>query len=405
LSQTNNFFDKHSGSPLYKEFTLKNSLLPSELVGLTANDLVRKHLSVTAVIYYVFLATILTILVLLPLITLDVSVKSSGFIRPISETSTIRSLVNGTVDQLYIKENQKVSKGDLLYVIKSAAMDEKVKYLEVRIQELKLFNHDLQNLLQQDIRPTQLQTPYYKQSLLNHAQKIAEAKTIFLKAESNYNRNKKLYDSNVISEAEFEVSLFDFTKAKHNLSQVNEIQKTQWQIELRTLERDLNDYQNQLTQLNKDKEMLLITSPVSGTVQSIVGLYPGSAIFSDQDLAQISPDTSLIVEAYVSPNDIGMLKPKMAVRFHIDAFNYHQWGLVTGEVIDISNDVQIINEKPFFKVKCSLEKDHLSLKNGYKGYLKKGMTLQAGFIITERTLWQLLYDNIDDWINPNAYRS
>lgn len=44
-------------------------------------------------------------------------------------------------------------------------------------------------------------------------------------------------------------------------------------------------------------------------------------------------------------------------------------------------------------------------KNGYKGYLKKGMTLQARFIITERTLWQLLYDKVDDWINPATYHT
>jgi len=28
------------------------------------------------------------------------------------------------------------------------------------------------------------------------------------------------------------------------------------------------------------------------------------------------------------------------------------------------------------------------------------MSLQARFIVTERTLWQLIYDNVDDWLNP-----
>jgi len=32
---------------------------------------------------------------------------------------------------------------------------------------------------------------------------------------------------------------------------------------------------------------------------------------------------------------------------------------------------------------------------------KKGMTLQARFIVTKRSLWQLLYDKVDDWANPN----
>ena len=93
----------------------------------------------------------------------------------------------------------------------------------------------------------------------------------------------------------------------------------------------------------------------------------------------------------------------MPVRFQVDAFNYNQWGLATGNVTEISSDIYFVNEKPVFKVTCQLREDYLQLKNGYKGYLKKGMTLQARFVVAERTLWQLLYDKVDDWINPNTY--
>jgi HlyD family secretion protein len=42
----------------------------------------------------------------------------------------------------------------------------------------------------------------------------------------------------------------------------------------------------------------------------------------------------------------------------------------------------------------------LKLKNGYKREIGKGMTLNARFEITERTLYELLYDKMDDWLNP-----
>ena len=35
-------------------------------------------------------------------------------------------------------------------------------------------------------------------------------------------------------------------------------------------------------------------------------------------------------------------------------------------------------------------------------HIKKGMTLQARFYVTRRTLFQLLYDKADDWLNPNV---
>ncbi|MNY20331.1 hypothetical protein D3C86_1538050 [compost metagenome] len=71
-------------------------------------------------------------------------------------------------------------------------------------------------------------------------------------------------------------------------------------------------------------------------------------------------------------------------------------------MLDISDDIIIIsNSQPVFKVRCELKKNHLVLKNGYKGYLKKGMSFTARFTVTERSLYQLLYDKVDDWVNPN----
>jgi HlyD family secretion protein len=109
----------------------------------------------------------------------------------------------------------------------------------------------------------------------------------------------------------------------------------------------------------------------------------------------------MLVIAYVQPNDIGFIKKDMNVRLQVDAFNYNQWGMAMGRVIAVPQDIKIIDNKPVFEVRCSLNKDFLQLKSGYKGYLKKGMTLQARFIVTERSLWQLLYDKVDDWVNPN----
>ena len=144
----------------------------------------------------------------------------------------------------------------------------------------------------------------------------------------------------------------------------------------------------------------VVISPLTGSVQGLTGIYPGSVVFANQDLAQISPESALLVEAYVSPANIGLLRNGMKVRILVDAFNYNQWGFGEGTVIDISNDIHIINNRPAFEVRCSLDKNYLKLKNGHKGELRKGMSLQARFVVTERTLWQLLYDKVDDWVNP-----
>lgn len=60
----------------------------------------------------------------------------------------------------------------------------------------------------------------------------------------------------------------------------------------------------------------------------------------------------------------------------------------------------MIDQKPVFKIRCKIKEEFLQLKNGVKGKIKKGMTVNARFLLAERTLYDLLYDNVNDWLNP-----
>lgn len=355
------------------------------------------------IIYVLFVFPLLVIGCCLPLFTISISVKSPALIRPTSEISVIRSLINGRIRQSFITENKSVVKGETLYVIESEVLAERQKLLTSKIEDIKLFVSDFRNLLNKDPNPKLINSPMLRQSFFSFQQRVQESTTRYNKVLNDYNRNLKLHNEAVIADSEFENFTFELDKAKNDLELVRQNQLSQWQTELRTLERELLDLEGQLSQLQKENENLTIKAPVSGNIQNMAGIYAGSMVFANQDLAQISPDTSLIVESYVNPNDIGLLRKNMPVRFQVDAFNYNQWGLATGKVFEISNDVHIVNQRPVFKVKCLLDKEYLQLKNGYKGNLKKGMTLQARFMVTERTLWQLLYDKVDDWINPNTF--
>jgi HlyD family secretion protein len=115
---------------------------------------------------------------------------------------------------------------------------------------------------------------------------------------------------------------------------------------------------------------------------------------------QVSPGGPLMGECYVLSKDIGLLKTGQAVRLQIDAFNYNYFGVLTGKIYSIDNDFTLLDKTPVFKVRCKLDDRILKLSNGYSGELKKGMGFQARFIICKRSLWQLLYDGMDDWLNP-----
>ena len=130
----------------------------------------------------------------------------------------------------------------------------------------------------------------------------------------------------------------------------------------------------------------------------------GGSIYPNQEICTISPTSDLIVETYVSTSDIGLIKQNQDVKFRVDAFNFNQWGMLKGKVSEIANDINISDKgTPSFKIRCTL----LSRKLNYQGKtvkVKKGMTVNANFLLTQRTLTQLFYDNITDWFDPNEIK-
>ncbi len=126
----------------------------------------------------------------------------------------------------------------------------------------------------------------------------------------------------------------------------------------------------------------------------------GSYVQQGEQLAVLSADSNLIPGCDATPGDIGLITKDMKVRFQVDAFNYNEWGMIEGVVLDVADDFVLIQNQPMFKIRCKLNTTELQLKNGYKGKLKKGMSVRGVFVVARRSLLQLLYDNLDDWLNP-----
>ena len=129
-------------------------------------------------------------------------------------------------------------------------------------------------------------------------------------------------------------------------------------------------------------------------------MQAGSFLVASQPIAHISPTDNLLVESTVSPNDIGLIKLNKKVKFQLDAFNYNQWGLLTGSVTAIDKNITIQENQAYFKVRCALDAKELKLKSGYKTQVSKGMTLTTRYTITNRSLFDLLFDKVEDWLNP-----
>lgn len=377
-------------------------LFPKEILNQTSHNLSFRHTVKSQILYSTTLCFVAVIFATLPFIKADVSVQSSGIIRTTAEKQILKAPISGIISELSIKENNPVRKGELLIAVEAKSIEKNIELNEHRQQLVSNYIEDLNTLKSGIVNGVELSliTPLYQSEWASFEQEKTDLELSIHNKELEYDRKKHLFEKAVISESELQQITFELETEKKRIELLLKSKLNSWQQELDSFEQELLELKNEFSQLIEEKERHYLYAPINGVIQNVVGLSEGSLIYTNEHIAEISTNTSLIAELYVSTRDIGLLKKGMPARFQVDAFDYNQWGSLEGKISEISNDVVVIQKQPVFLVRCILESDYLMLSNGYKGNLKKGMTLQGRFIVTERSLFQLLYDNIDDWLNP-----
>jgi len=380
-------------------------LLPSEFIENSIETYTYNHSTTSQKIYWVVLLVITLALISLPFIYVDISIQGNGIIRPIAEKTEIKAPVTELVDSVYAYEGKKLRKGDIILSFRTSNSEYKILYQRHRIDDYKTHLADLK-FLAKGKQPPIFHSPARQQEYNYYIKREKELETSLDKAEKDLKRNKLLFTKKVISEEDYDKSFYQYEIQKNELASLKENQLSVWQT-------DLNNYQNLESEMNasfkqelKNKELYVIKSPVNGTLDQFSGIYKNSSVQAGQSLAVVSPDSTLYFEVYVNPRNIGYLSVGMPVNFQIESFDYNEWGTVAGNITEISSDFLTDNQNKdlFYKVKCSMKKNYLQLKNGEKGKLKKGMTVNAHFMINKRSLFSLLYQKIDECINPAQFK-
>lgn len=380
-----------------------SSLLPNEWIENSIEVYNYQHTTKSQIIYWVVLAAVTVALVSLPFIYVDISVRGSGVVRPVAEKTEIASPITELVDSVYVREGSQVKKGDILLRFRTNSADYKINYQTHRLNDYQAHLSDLACLARGEM-PQEFQSPVRQQEYSYFNRRKRELETLLAKAEKEYVRHKTLFDKQVISQEEYENYYYQYESQKNELASLVESQRSTWQADLNSYRNQYDEMNSMLKQERKGRDLYVVRSPVTGTVDQFSGIYRGSSLQAGQSIAVVSPDSTLCLEIYVTPRDIGFMQVGMPVNVQVESFNYNQWGTLPGRVKEISSDFLTDGQgASYYKVKCAVERDYLELKNGRRGYLKKGMTVNAHFLVTRRSLFDLLYQKMDSWVNPKQY--
>ena len=384
---------------------MDHHLFPKEIIENSQEHNFSVHSVRSRIIYSTIVLSLIGMFAILPFIYTDVGVRSQGMVRPVTEVIQIASPVSAQITSLYAMENSRVQKGDIIIKLDDSDIRQQLNFNRSRFKRLTLFIADIMTLTESasvlSVPVDDLKTARYKREALEYLQQLASQQQLIDQQKRLLEREMSLYKRDAISLASIEERQHNLQFEENKLMLLAEQKRNSWKREKLVLQKEREEIEAEFSQLSSESRRYVVQSPITGTLQNTNGLLENSFVFVNQAIGEISPDTTLLAEVYVRPNEIGLLRPGLPVRFQIDAYDHNQWGTATGKIESISTDILVSENTPMFKVRCSIDQTYLELSNGFKGEIKKGMTFQARFVINRRSLFQLLYDNMDDWLNPS----
>lgn len=125
-------------------------------------------------------------------------------------------------------------------------------------------------------------------------------------------------------------------------------------------------YNEQIKQFSLDKSQKkyvydnqIITAPITGTIQKIAVNTIGGVVSQAQSLVEIVPSKSeLIIEADVPNKNIGYISLNQEASIKLDTYNFQEYGMLSGKIIEISPDAELDEKKGYiYKVKIKVDKD------------------------------------------------
>ncbi|EOU1871540.1 HlyD family efflux transporter periplasmic adaptor subunit [Clostridium perfringens] len=95
---------------------------------------------------YILIALIVTFIIWAWFSEKEIVVKVNGLVRPNSEIQAVSNIVQGEVESVKMKNGENVSKGDVLFKIKSTELEDKKNQVDEQIEYINTDNENLEKL-------------------------------------------------------------------------------------------------------------------------------------------------------------------------------------------------------------------------------------------------------------------
>ena len=372
-------------------------------------------------VYVSLLAALCAATAALPLVRVDVTVRAPGMLRPSIERHRVAASASGVVRLVAIRLGEPVVTGQALVELRDDALAAAIVAADSATAELRARRRDLDALMRfagilarpgPGARAWAAATtasalprlPRYRDERVRALREWENEARELAPAGAAAERARGLAARGLLAPAELDEALLRRARAAAAPGLVAARLRGAWGAELADVDERLRAAQAEHERLRAQAELRLIRAPVTGTVEALTALSPGSWLAAGEEVAVISPAAPLVAEVFVSSREIARVRRGLPVRLLVDAFDHHEWGALPARVAQIGDDFALVDGRPAFRVRCALAATELRRPDGRRARPGKGMGVTALFVLGRRTLFHLLWDRASARLEPPVDR-
>jgi len=176
-------------------------------------------------------------------------------------------------------------------------------------------------------------------------------------------------------------------EAQLRLSEVKSSFVKDMQLEAGKVINQLAEVEQTLIRLNDRVDRLSVTAPVGGIVQALAVNSINEVLEPGKTILRIVPiEDELIVEARITPNDIGHVHVGQSADIKVDSYDPSRFGSVSGKVKRISATTYLDeNNAPYYRAEVNLDKTWMG-DNRENLKIIPGMTVLANIETGEKSI-------------------
>ncbi len=339
---------------------------------------------------------------------LDKVKHGSGKVVPQQQNQTVQHLEGGILKEILVKEGDRVEKGMPLLRIENSFSQAEFSSMQLDMQAKRLrisrltaeargddrfeiapdIQQDIPNLVEREKSLYESRKVILREQLLilndqsrqkelelselksRWANTVGEREMVMKRVTSlrrlvtigAVSSNEAIDTERLLQQTDGKISdlTHDIPRAESSLSELSR-RRTEATLHFRSdAEKERSDVELQLAKLEESLSAMKdrssrseVMAPISGIVNKLLVSTIGGVVKSGEALIQIVPiDSSIAVEARLSPTDRAEVWPGLPAVIKVSAYDFSVYGGLKGKVVDVSADaLQDERGQPYFRVR------------------------------------------------------